>query len=475
MTGDRGLLLGRIGRHVVRAPDHDHVLCTAPTKSGKTTCFVNPNLLSLGAASAVVNDPDGESYWVTRRARASEGAVYLWAPFAERSHSYNPLDFIRAGTSFEVDDVQVLADLLMEPERGSDPYWDREAKALLVAVLIYVVRHRPVLLRTMAEVHHLLNLGEAAFKRLMEGMIFSGHSVCRKVANALASYSDGQRGGILGSLRAHISIWHSENLQGVTGWSDFRFADLRKQTATVYVVVPPEHAASFRPALRLIHGLALADCRRGATTHRRRVVFLLDEFANLGRLEPVVKAIAIARKAGIQLCLFIQNTAQVASLYGEDWKTLAANCRTRVAFGINDYDDAKRLSDNLGVRTVRTRSHGSNAGLADVVPDRLNRNEGEASRPLMTPDELMAMDARHAIILQQGVRPILADKLHYQDPMFAGLWDNWTGSPASLIASLTDGDGSRPLALPAPGPARAPALSRVVVSPVCRPGDRSAG
>jgi len=87
-----GLILGQVKSGIIRAPDSDHLLCMAPTKSGKTTCFVNTNILKLGGdASAIINDPNGETYAVTKRERERHGEVFLWAPFAEKSHSLNPL------------------------------------------------------------------------------------------------------------------------------------------------------------------------------------------------------------------------------------------------------------------------------------------------------------------------------------------------------------------------------------------------
>lgn len=51
--------MGKMKGRVIHAPSDDHLLVVAPTKSDKTSCLVNTNLLNLGEASAVVNDPNG--------------------------------------------------------------------------------------------------------------------------------------------------------------------------------------------------------------------------------------------------------------------------------------------------------------------------------------------------------------------------------------------------------------------------------
>ena len=156
------------------------------------------------------------------------------------------------------------------------------------------------------------------------------------------------------------------------------------------------------------------------------------EFANLGRLKPAETAISIARKSSVQLCLFIQDIAQIERVYGEAWKSFSANCRTKVYFNVNEISEANNLSEAIGDITVNTRSTGNNAGLTDIVPDRFNKGSGEARRRLRTPDEIMAMAWDDCLIFQLGVRPILAKKLFYKSLHFAGLYDQWDGKAPNL-------------------------------------------
>lgn len=467
---NQGLLLGKIDGRVIQAPAHDHVLVTAPTRSGKTHCFVVPNLLQLSDASVVVNDPDGECYWMTHRTRRKQGKVYLWAPDAEYSHSINPLDYIRVGTPHEVPDAKLLAGLIMDPDKGSDPYWDRAAKSFLSALMLFVCHQRPPVLRTMAEVHHLLNVGTASFDMVLERMEASGVEMCRKEASAMRAMVSGkakaQADGVLGSLRAHLEAWHNECLQRVTGHSDFNLAELRNGTTTLYVSVPPEQAEEYRSALRLIHGLALTVCHRHRGPDSSRVVFLWDEFASLGRMQPALSAIAIARKAGIQLCLVVQSSAQLEELYGTTgFRTFTVNCRTGLCFGVNDYDEAKRISDTIGATTVESRSSGSREGLADVLPDSLNTGTGETGRPVMTPDEILRGNRHTCLIFQASEHPIVANKLHVSDRQFNGSWDPWNQCPACLTEAFVDHGIADALALPGPAGWNAPQLGHTIVLP----------
>lgn len=107
------------------APADDHSLITAPTGSGKTTCFVITNLLKLGDTSAVVTDPNGECWAVTQRERSQHGRVRLWEPFSAITDKYNPLDYVRVGTPNERDDIELITSLMVPDSANSDDgFWN---------------------------------------------------------------------------------------------------------------------------------------------------------------------------------------------------------------------------------------------------------------------------------------------------------------------------------------------------------------
>ncbi len=427
---EQGLIVGHINEERLYAPADDHALITAPTKSGKTTCFVVTNLLKLGDTSAVVTDPNGECWAVTQRERSKHGQVHLWAPFSAISDKYNPLDYVRVGTPNERDDVELLTSLIV-PDGANDDggFWNAQAREVIMGVILYVLYTRVETKRTLGEVRHLLTLSDEAFEEVLIAMMHYGHPLITRAAHNLQNQEYKLRSNVMATVNTKTRIWDSPILNAATSQSNFNFSELREDTGTVYLVVPPEHLANYYPALALISGVALAEINRAQASNPKRVTFMLDEFANLGRLKPFESAISIARKAGIQLCLFIQDLAQAKRVYGTGWESFEANCNTKIVFGINQIEEAKKLSDTLGIKTVKTRSNGHNHGVTDVVPNSINGGTGEASRPLMTADEIMAMSESHCIVLQKGMRPILASKMHYTHPHYAGLYDVWNGKP----------------------------------------------
>jgi type IV secretion system protein VirD4 len=114
LLGPDGVVLGRFDRHYVRHNGPEHVLCFAPTRSGKGVGLVIPTLLTW-PGSAIVHDIKGENWRLTAGWRARFGRVLLFDPTKAASSAYNPLLEVRRGDS-EIRDVQNVADILVDPE-----------------------------------------------------------------------------------------------------------------------------------------------------------------------------------------------------------------------------------------------------------------------------------------------------------------------------------------------------------------------
>ena len=74
-----GVVLGRYEKDYLRHDGPEHVLCFAPTRSGKGVGLVIPSLLTW-PGSAIVHDIKGENWQLTSGFRAQHGRVLLFDP-----------------------------------------------------------------------------------------------------------------------------------------------------------------------------------------------------------------------------------------------------------------------------------------------------------------------------------------------------------------------------------------------------------
>lgn len=87
----------------------------------------------------------------------------------------------------------------------------------------------------------------------------------------------------------------------VLGRSDFRFADLKRRNASVFLVLPPDRLATYSRWLRLLVSQSLIDMARDLAKPAAPVLYLLDEFAAPGHLAPVERAMGLMAGYGDQL------------------------------------------------------------------------------------------------------------------------------------------------------------------------------
>nr|WP_323126349.1 IncP-type conjugal transfer protein TraG [Klebsiella pneumoniae] len=421
MLGPDGVVLGRHTQDYLRHDGPEHVLCFAPTRSGKGVGLVVPTLLTW-PASAIVHDIKGENWTLTAGFRAKHGRVLLFDPTNAGSSAYNPLLEVRRG-EWEVRDVQNIADILVDPEGSLDKrnHWEKTSHSLLVGAILHVLYaerdktlagvanflsdpRRPVeaTLRAMMDTPH---LGEAGV-----------HPVIASSARELLNKSENERSGVLSTAMSFLGLYRDPVVARVTARCDWRIADLvgSRRPVTLYLVVPPSDINRTKPLIRLILNQIGRRLTEELTTSgkRHRLLLMLDEFPALGRLDFFESALAFMAGYGIKGFLIAQSLNQIERAYGPN-NAILDNCHVRVSFATNDERTAKRVSDALGAATeLRDSTNYAGHRLAPWL-GHLMVSRQETARPLLTPGEIMQLPPTDEIVMVAGTPPIRATKARY--------------------------------------------------------------
>lgn len=428
LLAEKGFMLGKFADKFIRFSLPGHLITFAPTRSGKGVGHVIPNLLDH-PGSVVVNDIKGENYGVTARHREQFSKVVTFAPFMEDSHCFNPMDFIRVGTNDEKDDAALIADMIIVPGSGGEDFFTSEGRNLITGLILYVAVEMPPALRNLAEVRYLIMQNQKEFQRTIEKMQRSNNSIVQQNATSLSATEPKVLASLLSTAKSQTSVWDSPRLTAITSKSDFALEDIKKEPTSFYIIIPPEYLDVYKPVVRLMVGITLATMTRNHKKPKDPVLFLIDEFPALGYMRNIEVGIGYLAGYGVSLWMFIQDLSQLKEDYPK-WASFISNCACRMAFGTNDFDTAKVLSDMMGTTTIRVEGSGKSAQKGGLLggggPTNISSNVSETARPLMTPDEVMRMPNDTQVIFVQGVKPILAEKIRYfMDPFFKGKFDAW--------------------------------------------------
>ena len=452
MTRGTGLIIGREDRNRGRLLRYDgpaHLLTIAPTRTGKGVGTIIPNLLTADRSMLVI-DPKGENAAITWYARSCFGPLHVLDPFAvtgRPSAACNPLDRIDAHALDAAEDAALLADALVAdpPHQVAEAHWNEEAKALLAGLILFIAAEETAERRNLATLREMLTLPADRFVQLLAGMQDSpaASGLVARAANRHLAKDDREAAGVLSSAQRHTHFLDSPRMTAVMDHSDFEFAALKERTATVFLVLPPDRISTYSRWLRLMVAQALSELARSAARPSAPVLFLLDEFAALGRLEPVERAMGLMAGYGVQLWPILQDLHQLRGTYGTRAGTFLSNAGLVQVFNVNDTDTAEWVSRALGemTETYETDSRGQTRHQSWRTPGSTNTGTARhlVRRALLTPDEVRRLPSDSQILFKAGAPPVFARKLrYYADPEFRGLFDAATdasGRGGGRIAS----------------------------------------
>lgn len=426
-----GIRLGKFpdngGSYDISYAGDRHLLTVAPTRSGKGTTQIIPNLLTYEGSMLVI-DPKGENAMITAQRRKDMGQdVHIVDPWGIvdvegiEASQFNPLDWLREDEGEITENAMILADALVVGENHSDAFWVEEAKALLQGIILHVATDKAEDgQRHLGRVRDLLLLGDVQLQELFKKMQASRHHVVASTGARCLQKEPKLIANVLASAQAQTHFLDSAKLQANLRMSGFKFEDLKTKPTTIYLVLPADRLNTFGRWLRLLIQQAITvNARNIDVKPEKPVLFILDEFASLGRLSMIEQAYGLMAGFGIQLWAIVQDLSQLERIYDKGWQSFIANAGMINYFGSTDKMTAEYFSSLCGETTVWnfssafSKAVGTSSGAGGgSSSDTTTASDTRAAsqRKLIYPDELMRMHGAKQIVFVENMYPMIAKK-----------------------------------------------------------------
>lgn len=421
-----GIILGRIGGSYLIAGGTEHTALIAPTRSGKGVGVVIPNLLSW-IGSAIVTDMKFENFMITGNYRKSRGqGVYLFAPGEINSHCWNVFDLVDSHDPNRIDKLMRISLYICPTPETQDPMWSTEGRNIFIAIAVYLQDIDQHL-----SFYSVLNYLQVASEDdlllvLANDTTLALDPIVHSNFKSYAQMGSKQRAGVKSTLTTSLSIFSNPLIASATNHSDFDIRELKRKPITIYLGTKPSSMDMLAPLFNLFYQFFISVNTETLPTSddKYQVLLLMDEFAQLGRLDLIKKGIAYFAGYNIRLLVVIQGLAQLESIYtASGMREFIVNFAYRIYYAPNDNKDAENLSNELGTKTVINRSRSRSTMLAN----RTNATDStsDTSRKLMLAQEIKLLPKSKALILTEGAPPILAHKLvYYKDRSLKGRFYN---------------------------------------------------
>ena len=395
-----------------------NVLVVGGSGSGKSASYSIPNAYQM-LGSYVFTDPKGELYDRTAGYLKQHGykIKVLNLVHPQYSDGYNPIMHV----SSEID-VDVIANTIVKGQKveggGSDPFWDDSAEMLLKALIYYLMAKRPDEEQNLASCAELVraanaNGGSNLLTELISELPYDHPA--RMNYKSIEIAPEKTYSSILSTLQSKLGKFDSKEIAELTSTDTIDFEEIGSQKTAVYVISSDTHTAYdflltifFSQMIQQLYDFA--DNNGGQL--KVPTYFILDEFANIGRIPDFDKKISTSRSRKISFSVILQNLDQLEAIYEKSNETIIGNCDTHLFLGSNSQKTVEYFSKALGEKTI---SHNSVSTSRDKAHQKTGTSASDQimARALMTPDELRRMDNDLCIIFEKGIKPVKANKFYY--------------------------------------------------------------
>ncbi len=299
--------------------------------------------------------------------------------------------------------LREIAGIVCPIENKTDSSWDRGAQEFIYGTLLAMLEDslNPELGMT-RERYNFYNLSRICnykdqdpdnpYKTLRQ--YFQGRDQFSKVPQLISTAINNApttTKSYMGIVTAKLGMFNDTGICFATSQNEMNFDTFAEKPTALFIIIPDEKEARHGIATMCISQLyqKLVDLANGYDGYQlpRKVYFLLDEFANLPKIEKIDSMITVSRSRNIFFALVIQSFSQLNAKYGDDVaETIKGNCPIKIFIGTDDARTCEEFSKLCGEMTIETTSVTENKGKDDEKSK--GTSTSVVSRPLIYPDEL---------------------------------------------------------------------------------------
>ncbi|MBO6309830.1 MAG: type IV secretory system conjugative DNA transfer family protein [Oribacterium sp.] len=394
--------------------------------TGKSRYYVKPNLMQCNT-SYVVTDPSGELLQSCGKMLERMGYKIKVFNINDMKHSsnYNPFHYLK-GYDGKINNNNVIKmiNVFMMNTKGEgqsgDPFWDDATRLLLSSVCFLLVETATEEEQNFATVLDLIHKakvidGKEDIKSELD-YIFDKHKEESPKSLSCQYYDEFKQAAgktmqsILISTTTKLQHFKLDDMRNLTFTDNIHLETLGDEKTALFIIIPSSDTTfNFLAAMMYTQLFDTLYDRAINYYHGRlpvHVRFILDEFANIGKIPEFEKILATCRKFEISAQIILQNLSQLKRLYEKSWEELPGNCDTVIYLGGKDQSTNEYISKELGKETIDTLSINKTKSKQGST----SYNDGILGRELATIDELGVMDNNNCIVMVRGLHPFFTEK-----------------------------------------------------------------
>ena len=423
----KGVVLGMLDNKAVCIPENPHIngnlAVYGSSGSMKTRSFCVNRILqaAVRGESLIISDPKSELYEKSSEYLRDQG--YCVKVFnlvnPENSDSWNCLSEVEGQELMAQLFVDVIIKNTINNGKG-DHFWDSCEMNLLKALVLYVDQSYAEQNRNIGEVYRLLTLsGESDLDSLFENL--PPTHPAKAPYSLYKQASDTVRSGVIIGLGSRLQVFQSELIKKITTRDEIDL-ELPGQERCAYFLVTSDQDSTFDFLASLFLSFCFIKLVRYADKNCEGgklpvpVHVLGEELTACGTIPDLSRRLSVIRSRNISMSCVFQNLAGLQNRYPLNlWQEILGNCDAQLFLGCTDELTAEFISSRTGLASVSVSSKSKQLGtwrLSNYTPE-YRETSGVGKRPVLTPDEVLRLPIKQALVIIRGQKVLKVDKMDY--------------------------------------------------------------
>nr|CAK98311.1 hypothetical trag transmembrane protein [Spiroplasma citri] len=414
-----------------------HSVIVGSTASGKTQGIALPTIYLNGKSTAkptmIITDPKGELYNLTSGFLAENSYKIKVIDFRnlEKENTWNPLkliydDFIKMIMTNNKkekmrwkikyqDKISSLSHMLID-KNIEDEFWNNSASIIIQGIILAILEDYEDKIsknNLTTEIEEILKkelffnkfnmafvAAIASIKKVLVEWLNNrkNTSIAKITASQVLVDSKENRtlDAILMTVAKSLEIFNNDFIRNLTSQNDINCNDFIEYSTVLYIIFSDENDNYYKLIAILISQIYQFLTNKASEIIEQKlekpVYFILDEFANLTKINNIEKWVSISRSRNIFFQFILQDINQLKLNYGDTIaKIILNNCGMHIFLHTNDLETIKYYSELFGTKTIEQISINENKSNISV-------SKNLKSHPLMLTSELANLKQGQGIV-----------------------------------------------------------------------------
>lgn len=409
----KGFFFGKQkGKYVTKPENADgHILVIGGAGSGKTAGIAIPTLMTWKEPVFAI-DIKGELYEKTSKKRNPE-KIKIFNPMDKNAFGYDPFYMLK-----NTDDLSGEARALalsicpLPPVDIKEPYWIQNAQNMLTGFIIYFFEKSYNFSKTMSYIK------SKPVKLIIAEIMESDNQKAIAEISQFDGMDDKGISGTFTELSNHITVFATnDDLQrALSGEGSYITPEDLENGYDIFCCIPEHKIEQWKDLIGMIVNQFLKSFERRKDGNKKPILFLIDEFPRLGKIETISNGLATLRSKKIHIALFVQSKSQLNAIYGKDIaEVIADNCSYKAILRASEPNTQDWCSRLVGTYDKNKSTSNYNADIVGIGKGQGTSTTTEEKR-IIKPEEFAYLQDI-VCVLPNGYRRI-TKVMYFQDKAF---------------------------------------------------------